>query len=505
MLVCRRSYWNKTEGCMKFKYTCAKANKCGCKYYVYVNFKRKKGTIEEPVNNVHNNHERTNTPFRVHATAEQKALMNACIRDGAVPVTIMKRLREEQLGAGLDLRYVQRYKTNHKDAILGQGGFLGTMSEYEELFDAFPVEETTAPGTAGVVDYSLDPENGTIRCIVSSRLLLDRLSTEIVPGVLGWCVDGTYKLNREAHVTVPIGVFDMHRKFYFCAFAIVPGPGENEDDFSWIAEKLEAYISKPGFPLTNNGIESKNRRIKEAFGRSKMHIRDSIRVLAGLLESEVVDFAPEYNTSFPELSRVDYVRTDTYMRNHINGKPSHRIEIDHERTLYPTRAFLGEIDNVLKLNDSTDEERAREKERIIMERVEVFRAFYERTMIGGHAPATDEPTHKFKVMSSLARAFNVVTKLPLSQCSDTVLYSCTCVRTSTHPKDCSYGKHRKCKHVFVEGWKRGTLLEREGFTLIHQRVTPGRPARMPPALVRETPAAVVNQFAAWGLPVPGDA
>ena len=352
--------------------------------------------------------------------------------------------------------------------------------------------------------------------------MLDRLSTEIVPGVLGWCVDGTYKLNREGHVTVPIGVFDMHRKFYFCAFAIVPGPGENEDDFSWIAEKLEAYISqpgletrrtrrsvhlvsdssvglvsgfrsgmhervvesqrcgfhfkkdideqiakklldrdrhaaiiddicflrdishplvdfynvafdawerrwasrepevvqymrstwrnkhwsncfsKPGFPLTNNGIESKNGRIKEAFGRSKMHIRDSIRVLAGLLESEVVDFAPEYNTSFPELSRVDYVRTDTYMRNHINGKPSHRIEIDHERTLYPTRVFLGEID-VLKLNDSNDEERARQKERIITERVEVFRAFYERTMIGGHAPATDEPTHKFKVMSSRTR------------------------------------------------------------------------------------------------------
>ena len=201
----------------------------------------------------------------------------------------------------------------------------------------------------------------------------------------------------------------------------------------------------------------------------------------------------------------DYVRTNTYMRNHINGKPSHRIEIDHERTLYPTRAFLGEIDNFLKLNDSNDEERARQKERIITERVEVFRAFYERTMIGGHAHATDEPTHKFKVMSSLARAFNVVTKLPPSQCSDTVLYSCTCVRTSTCADDCSYGKHRKCKHVFVEGWKRGTLLEREGFTLIHQRVAPGRPAHMPPAFVRETPAAVVNQFAAWGLPVPEDA
>lgn len=36
------------------------------------------------------------------------------------------------------MRYVQRYKTNHKSAILGQDGFLGTMSEYEGLFDAFP-------------------------------------------------------------------------------------------------------------------------------------------------------------------------------------------------------------------------------------------------------------------------------------------------------------------------------------------------------------------------------
>jgi hypothetical protein len=120
------------------------------------------------------------------------------------------------------------------------------MSDYEELFDAFPVEDTATPGAAGVVYYSLDPANWTIRCIVSSRLLLDRISTEIVPGVLGWCVDGTYKLSHEGHVAVPIGVFDMHRKFYFCAYAILPGPGENEDDFSWIAEKLEAYISQPG-------------------------------------------------------------------------------------------------------------------------------------------------------------------------------------------------------------------------------------------------------------------
>ena len=248
LLVYRRSFWNSTEGCMKFKYVCANAHTCGCKYYVYVNFKTKKGNIEEPVNNVHNNHERTDTTARsrVYATAEQKALINTCNRDGIPPTTIMRRLRDEQLDAGIDLRYVQGYKTNHKSEILGQDGFLGTISEYEELFDAFPVEDTATPGAAGVVNYFLDRANGTIRYIVSSRLLLDRLSTEIVPGVLSWCVDGTYKLNREGHVTVPIGVFDMHRKFYFCAFAIVPGPGENEDDFSWIAEKLEEYISQPG-------------------------------------------------------------------------------------------------------------------------------------------------------------------------------------------------------------------------------------------------------------------
>jgi len=158
----------------------------------------------------------------------------------------MRRLRDEQLDAVIDLRYIQRYRGNHKSKIVGQDGLLGTMSDYEELFDAFPVGDTATPGAADVVYYSLDPANGTIRCIVLSRLLLNRISTEIVPGVLGWCVDGTYKLSHEGHVAVPIGVFDVHRKFYFCAFTILPSPGENEDDFSWIAEKLEAYISQPG-------------------------------------------------------------------------------------------------------------------------------------------------------------------------------------------------------------------------------------------------------------------
>ena len=60
-----------------------------------------------------------------------------------------------QLDAGIDLRYVQRYKTNHKSAILGQDGFLGTMSEYEGLFDAFPVEDTATPGAAGDCEGNL--------------------------------------------------------------------------------------------------------------------------------------------------------------------------------------------------------------------------------------------------------------------------------------------------------------------------------------------------------------
>ena len=34
LLVCRRSYWNRTEGCMKFKYVCANAHTCGCKLQV---------------------------------------------------------------------------------------------------------------------------------------------------------------------------------------------------------------------------------------------------------------------------------------------------------------------------------------------------------------------------------------------------------------------------------------------------------------------------------------
>jgi hypothetical protein len=60
-----------------------RVRQCAYTRYVYVNFKTK-GNIEEPVNNVHNDHERTDTTARsrVYATAEQKALMDTCIRDG---------------------------------------------------------------------------------------------------------------------------------------------------------------------------------------------------------------------------------------------------------------------------------------------------------------------------------------------------------------------------------------------------------------------------------------
>ena len=54
-----------------------------------------------------------------------------------------------------DWHNVGRNKTNHKSAILGQDGFLGTMSEYEGLFDAFPVEDTATPGAAGDCESNL--------------------------------------------------------------------------------------------------------------------------------------------------------------------------------------------------------------------------------------------------------------------------------------------------------------------------------------------------------------
>ena len=75
-----------------------------------------------------------------------------------------------------------------------------------------------------------------------------------------------------------------------------------------------------------------------------MHLRDSFR-LAELIEKEVIDFSPEYNTTLPEMNRVDYVNVDKYLRNVINKDPLRRIEIDAERTLYPTSEFLAEIES----------------------------------------------------------------------------------------------------------------------------------------------------------------
>ena len=249
-LVLRRNFYNTKTRCERFKFVCADVRVCGCPYYIYVNFGRRgKGSIEECVNNRHNDHIPLARRPKIRATVRQKVVLDACVRDGVVPLGIMRRLEAEGLDQGLTLRYVQRYKANHKTAALGQAGFMGTVKEYEDLFNAFAVEDTASDDTAGVVYWEINtPQNqpAQVRVIVSSNRLLKRLSTEIVPGILGWCVDGTYKLNRERHVTVPIGVFDMHRKFYLCAFAIVPGPGENVDDFEWIATQLEKYLEPPG-------------------------------------------------------------------------------------------------------------------------------------------------------------------------------------------------------------------------------------------------------------------
>ncbi|MBJ62010.1 MAG: hypothetical protein CMB57_02030 [Euryarchaeota archaeon] len=160
----------------------------------------------------------------------------------------------------------------------------------------------------------------------------------------------------------------------------------------------------------------------------------------------------------------------------------------------------------ISLQDISDDKRAEQRMRIIRARATLFHTFYERTMVGGRPPAVDEATYKFKNLMSLARAFHMVTKLPPHECSDTVLHRCTCVQTDRSKlHSCSYGKHRKCKHVFAEGIRRNTLQRQRGFVLVPQRVVPGHPTRMPPALVRERPAAVVNQYAVWGLDVPEDA
>lgn len=59
------------------------------------------------------------------------------------------------------------------------------------------------------------------------------------------------------------------------------------------------------------------------------------------------------------MNRVDYVNVDKYLRNDINKDPLRRIEIDAERTLYPTSEFLAEIESVLKQETASDEERAK--------------------------------------------------------------------------------------------------------------------------------------------------
>lgn len=67
---------------------------------------------------------------------------------------------------------------------------------------------------------------------------------------------------------------------------------------TWRSKHWSSCFAPPGFPTTNDGIESKNARIKEAFKREKMYLRNSFRLLAELIEKEV-DFSPEYNRPCP--------------------------------------------------------------------------------------------------------------------------------------------------------------------------------------------------------------
>jgi hypothetical protein len=147
VLVLRKDFYNATERAWKFKFACADWRTCGCGYYVYVLIGGRdtgRGRIEEPVNNIHNAH--TPTAKRRHrATAEQKTFIDGCVRDGAKPSRIMRRLEDAGLSDRLNLGYIQRYKPNHKATVLGRAGFLGTVQEYEDLLDTYSDARCACP------------------------------------------------------------------------------------------------------------------------------------------------------------------------------------------------------------------------------------------------------------------------------------------------------------------------------------------------------------------------
>lgn len=174
-LVIRHEFLSKSDGRWRLKFRCADWRMCWCPYYLYVNFgRRHEGTIEERVDNIHDNHIpiARDGKVRVRATQQQKLCMDACLRDGLKPTAILRRLRDEGLDAGLKLQYVQRYKNNHKTSVLGQGGFMGTVQEYEDLFNACAVEDNTLDDIAGVVYWEIKtPVNQQVqvRVIISSK------------------------------------------------------------------------------------------------------------------------------------------------------------------------------------------------------------------------------------------------------------------------------------------------------------------------------------------------
>ena len=61
-------------------------------------------------------------------------------------------------------------------------GFLGTVQEYEELLDEYAVEDNENENAAGIVHWEIitpADQPVKVRVIISSRKLLERLSTKL--------------------------------------------------------------------------------------------------------------------------------------------------------------------------------------------------------------------------------------------------------------------------------------------------------------------------------------
>lgn len=59
------------------------------------------------------------------------------------------------------------------------------------------------------------------------------------------------------------------------------------------------------------------------------------------------------------MNRHDYMKTDKFIRNHLDKDQALRIELNSEFTLYPTREFLDAIKHFISLQDICDDKTSR--------------------------------------------------------------------------------------------------------------------------------------------------